>query len=37
MKGFYKGLIPSLVGVTHVVIQFPVYERLKLKFSEFQN
>lgn len=37
MKGFYKGLIPSLVGVTHVVIQFPVYERLKLKMKKADN
>lgn len=37
LKGFYKGLIPSLVGVTHVVIQFPLYERLKLKMKKAEN
>ncbi|KAK9703122.1 hypothetical protein K7432_010885 [Basidiobolus ranarum] len=30
LRGFYKGLTPSLLGVFHVAVQFPLYERLKL-------
>ncbi|ORX88869.1 mitochondrial carrier [Basidiobolus meristosporus CBS 931.73] len=30
IRGFYKGLTPSLLGVFHVAVQFPLYERLKL-------
>lgn len=29
IAGFYRGLIPSLLGVTHVVVQFPLYEYFK--------
>eukprot|EP01137_Pigoraptor_chileana_P007010 Opistho-2@51975 len=28
-RGFYKGVTPSLLGVVHVGIQIPLYERLK--------
>ncbi|KAI8324459.1 mitochondrial carrier [Martensiomyces pterosporus] len=28
-RGFYKGLGSSLLGVTHVAVQFPLYEELK--------
>ncbi|ORX40993.1 mitochondrial carrier domain-containing protein [Kockovaella imperatae] len=29
LRAFYKGLLPSLVGVSHVAIQLPLYERAK--------
>lgn len=28
-KTFYKGLLPSLFGVVHVAVQFPLYEKAK--------
>jgi hypothetical protein len=28
-KALYKGLGPSLIGVSHVVVQFPTYEKIK--------
>ncbi|KAJ2557824.1 hypothetical protein EV175_001115 [Coemansia sp. RSA 1933] len=31
--GFYKGLGSSLLGVTHVAVQFPLYEQLKSWFK----
>lgn len=29
MIAFYRGLLPSLFGVVHVAVQFPLYEKFK--------
>ena len=36
MRGFYKGLLPSLFGVSHVAVQFPLYETFKKWAREYQ-
>ncbi|KAI0041982.1 mitochondrial NAD transporter [Auriscalpium vulgare] len=30
IRAFYRGILPSLLGITHVAVQFPLYEQLKL-------
>jgi solute carrier family 25 folate transporter 32 len=36
-RSFFRGVVPSLLGVTHVCVQFPLYEQFKLHFAEKGN
>lgn len=37
IRGWYSGLLPSLAGITHVAIQFPVYENIKTYLAKKEN
>ena len=35
ITSFYSGLTPALLGLTHVAVQFPLYEWFKMKFTGY--
>jgi len=35
LRSFYSGLTPALLGLTHVAVQFPLYEYFKMKFTGY--
>lgn len=37
ITGFYKGLVPGLLGVSHGVVQFVTYEELKNRYNLSKN
>mmetsp|Transcript_53999 Transcript_53999/g.126184 ORF Transcript_53999/g.126184 Transcript_53999/m.126184 type:complete len:347 (+) Transcript_53999:300-1340(+) len=37
IRGLYRGLGPSLLGVSHITIQYPLYERFKLELAARQG
>ncbi len=35
VRSFYSGLTPAMLGLTHVAIQFPLYEWFKMRFTGY--
>ena len=36
-KSWFYGIGPSLLGLSHVAVQFPLYEKIKLLIRGFYN
>lgn len=34
LTSFYRGMFPSLIGVSHIALQFPLYEKLKVLYRK---
>lgn len=35
VRSFYSGLTPAMLGLTHVAVQFPLYEFFKMQFTGY--